>query len=59
MSKKVEFCFDLDQLVEVTATHETGVVTMLAVDDGGNKYYIQGTGDGKWWPERLLMAASN
>lgn len=52
--KKVEFVFDLDEKVEVIATGEVGIVTMLGVDDGGIKYFVQSTSDGKWWAERLL-----
>ena len=55
----VNFLFDIDQKVEVTGTGEAGIVTNLMVDDGVKKYFVQGTGDGKWWPERLLVSYSD
>lgn len=59
MATKVDFVFDLDQKVIVTATGESGVITNLNLDDGGKKYYVQGSGDGKWWAERFLVAFSD
>lgn len=59
MATKVNFLFDLDQKVKVTATGSVGVVSDLMLDDGGKKYYVKGTGEGDWWPERLLVATSD
>jgi len=56
---KVDFIFEIDQLVKVTATEEIGVVTTACLDDGGKRYYVQGKGEGKWWAERLLVPASD
>lgn len=50
----VDFQFELDEVVLVSVTKKTGIITMCALDDGGKKYFVQGDGDGAWWKENLL-----
>lgn len=51
----VNFKFDIDEKVVSPVTGETGIVSMCAIDDGRNPiYYIKGSKDDKWWPERHL-----
>lgn len=48
---QVEFKFNLDQRV-ITPFGEEGIVTMLGVDDGGNKYYVQTKSEAQWHKEK-------
>jgi hypothetical protein len=50
----VKFRFDIDQRVKVIKLGITGIVTMCAIGDAGNSYYIKTAHGGEWYAERLL-----
>ena len=52
---KVEFKFSLDQKV-TTPFGESGLISMLAVDDGGNTYYVKTKNGADWFKESQLSA---
>jgi hypothetical protein len=53
---EVTFKFTLDQQVK-TPFGDLGVVSMLAVDDGGNQYYVKTATGGNWFKESQITAA--
>lgn len=54
---KMEFVFDVDELVVVAPLGVKGVVTSCAVNSSREKtYYVQGASDGQWWPEKFLVS---
>ena len=52
----VEFKFNIDQRV-VTPFEEVGIVEMLGVDDGGNKYFVITPTNSVWFKEEKLKSA--
>ena len=52
--KKVEFKFDLDEKVK-TAFGEVGFISMCALDDGGNVYYVKTSNHDKWLKETQII----
>ena len=52
----VTFEFSVDQKV-TTAFGDAGLVTMLAVDDGGKRYYVKTSHGGDWFKSSQLTAA--
>lgn len=53
---KVDFKFSLDEKVE-NRLEELGIITMLAVDDGGRVYYVHTKNYGAWIKESSLKKA--
>lgn len=51
--KTVEYKFDMDQKVR-TPFGDEGIITMLAYDEGGNKYYVQTASTSGWFKEGQL-----
>ena len=55
MGVKVDFEYDIDEVIVIKALGVCGIVSSLSIDDSGNKNYYVKTGvDGQWWPERHL-----
>ena len=54
--KSIEFKFSLDQTV-TTPFDQKGIVTMQAVDDGGNCYFVKTQEGGNWFKEGQLAAS--
>jgi hypothetical protein len=54
MGTKVDYKFNMDEIVEVIATGDKGVVTMLGYDDAGPQYYVKFRTVNQWWKERQL-----
>jgi hypothetical protein len=52
--KTVEFKFDIDQKVRVEKLGIDGFVTVCAIDDCGNCYFVKTTNGGDWYYERHL-----
>jgi hypothetical protein len=48
----VDFKFSIDQ--KVNTPFGAGIISMLAVDDGGVKYYVELESSGKWIKESKL-----
>ena len=59
--KTVEFKFNLDDMVTVTKTGLTGIVTSCAIsgdpDMPEKTYYVEGANNKGWYAERLLKEA--
>lgn len=53
--KTVKYAFDIDQEVK-TPFGDTGIITMLGHDDGGNKYAVKTATDTQWYKEKQLVA---
>ena len=51
--KTVDYEFEIDWKV-ITPFGEQGVITMLAYDDGGEKYYVQTKSTSGWFKEKQL-----
>jgi hypothetical protein len=51
----VTFKFTLDQKV-TTPFGDVGLISMLAVDDGGNTYFVKTKDGGNWFKESQLTA---
>jgi len=46
----IKFKYDLDQLV-TTVFGDSGIISMLGFDEGGQKYFVQTKQDGMWLKE--------
>ena len=51
---EVSYRFNVDDRV-VTPFGDTGIITMLGFDDGGNQYYVKTKLDSQWYKERDLI----
>jgi len=51
--QEVSYKFSIDDRVK-TPFGNPGIVTMLGLDDGGNKYYVKTELDSQWYKERDL-----
>jgi hypothetical protein len=57
--KTVTFKFDMDQKVRMEKLGIVGVVSMCALSDGGNTYYLLTADGSSWIEERLLTAVDD
>jgi len=53
--KTVDFKFEIDD--QVMTPFEPGIVTMMAFDEGGQKYYVQTKSAPGWFKEGQLEKA--
>jgi hypothetical protein len=54
--KKVEFKFDVDEMVE-TVFETKGIIEMCAIDDGAsNNYYVKCKDSSKWFKESEISS---
>jgi hypothetical protein len=55
--KTAEFKFDLDQKAKVEKLGVEGFVTVCAVDNCGNCYFVKTANGGDWYYEKYLTSA--
>ena len=53
----VTFKYVMDEIVVVNLTNETGVIAMLAYDDGGIQYFVKTKDSSNWWKETQIRKA--
>ena len=51
---EVSYKFSVDDRV-ITPFGDTGIVTMLGFNDGGNQYHVKTKLDSQWYKEKELM----
>jgi hypothetical protein len=59
MSSSVEFEFNIDQPVTNQDTKESGIVTMLRVNDEGSQYLVKTQTGESWLKADALLAENN
>jgi hypothetical protein len=53
----ITFSFKIDQKVKVERLGIEGFITVCAVDDCGNCYYVKTANGGDWYYEKYLIDA--
>jgi len=53
----VNFKFNLSDKVKTPVSMDTGIITMLAIDEGGIQYYIVTQFTSNWWSESKVTKA--